>query len=491
MTSAHGLDAATAAKTAPTPPSRPSGRSWSRLSPFLPLPGLAALPYGMILLIAGAIALCCDPAPPLTFLKNQPFGSPILIVSGCFFAAHLAVFVWRVVLFFMYRPAPPVTDAQAPRCTVIVPAYNEGPQVLETIRSIARSDYPAEKLDIIGVDDGSGDDTWQWLEAAALEFADQVTLVRHPVNQGKRHALYNGFKRGGGEIFITIDSDSQVSAQTLRHLVSPFFHNPDVGAVAGNVRILNRRAGLVPKMLEVAFAFSFDFLRAGQSVVNAVMCTPGALSAYRADIVAKVLPEWLHQRFCGRPANIGEDRAMTNLMLKNGLFVHYQRNATVHTNVPTRYGTLCKMLLRWARSNVRETLLISRFVFGKFRKASAWGLRVNVCEGVLNMTVGTIMRLAALGILIGFPLQVAPHMAMGGAVAACAPGLFYAFRHRSPCAIWALPYTFFCMVGLWWIPVYALLTPHKNKWLTRGAAAGAATEAFDAPPPPVELKTAA
>lgn len=423
--------------------------------------------YLFALLALGAMAIPDEFQVVWTSMDSIPTGKLLFVVTKIFFIAHLAVFIWRIVLCVQYKPTPPSSDEELPTCSVIVPAYNEGRQAFDTIASIVQSDYPAEKMNIIGVDDGSKDDTWKWLRKAAATFPGRVQLFRQPVNRGKRHALYRGFEHGGGEVFVTIDSDSNVDPQTIRHLVSPFVQDPRVGAVAGNVRILNRKSGIIPKMLDVSFAYSFDFLRAGQSVINSVLCTPGALSAYRKSVVMKVLPEWVNQKFMGRAANIGEDRAMTNMILRSGYHVHYQRDAMVYTTSPTTLTKLWKMLLRWARSNIRETLVISRFVFGKFRQSGAIGIRINVLMGCMNLFVGQIIRLFGLSLLIYLPLVVGPKMILGAAIAACAPGLFYVLRYKSENAIWALPYSFLWLTCLSWISFYALLTPHKNGWMTR------------------------
>lgn len=427
----------------------------------------ALLPYASILSISIFLIMSMDLRSIWVTLEDFPLGRLLLVLSQVFFAVHFTVFIWRLVLFLRYKTVAPCNDEELPTCTVIVPAYNEGHQVYATIKSIIQCDYPAEKMSIVGVDDGSGDNTWQWLQKAGKDFPGRVKLFRQPVNLGKRHALHRGFEHGKGDVFVTIDSDSTVEPRTIRHLVSPFVKNRLVGAVAGNVRILNRQEGAIPKMLEVAFAYSFDFLRAGQSVINSVMCTPGALSAYRREIVLKVLSQWVDQKFCGQPANIGEDRAMTNLILRNGYHVHYQREAVVHTTSPITVSKLWKMLLRWARSNIRETLVISRFVFGRFRENGATGLRINVMIGWMNMILGQIMRLSATVLLVCLPMVVLPKMVLGAAVASCAPGIFYAIRHKSNHAIWALPYSFFWMACLSWIGFYALMTPHKNGWMTR------------------------
>jgi hyaluronan synthase len=402
-------------------------------------------------------------------LQEATSGQILVLASKVLFVTSFSAFVWRIILIlFYYRPAKACSDEELPVCTVVVPAYNEGKQVLETVKSIALSDYPAEKLSIIAVDDGSTDDTWHWIQMAAREFPDRVLTRRQPVNRGKRQALREGFQHGRGDVYVTIDSDSLVEPQTIRRLVSPLVRDPRVGAVAGNVRVLNRNEGLIPRMLEVSFAYSFDFLRASQSAVNSVLCTPGALSAYRRDIVLNVLPQWLNQRFCGRLANIGEDRAMTNLVLKSGYHVHYQRDAMVFTNVPTKYTNLCRMFLRWARSNVRETIVMTRFAFGRFRETPAMGARINLLLGWRNMTVGQIMLIFAAVHFISMPMVFGMNLVIGALIASVTPGLFYLIRYRSGNAVWAAAYSCFWIFGLSWIGFYAILTPHKTRWLTRG-----------------------
>lgn len=374
---------------------------------------------------------------------------------------------WRVWLVGTYRPTPPCAESELPSCTVVVPAYNEGSQVRETIHSIAASDYPARKLQIIAVDDGSVDDTWKWMELAAAELPGRVKLVRLARNQGKREALHQGIKKAKGEVLVTIDSDSLVDPQTLNHLVAPFVADPSVGAVAGNVRVLNQRQGIIPRMLDVNFTYSFDFIRASQSRVNTVMCTPGALSAYRRSVVMRVLPRWLRQRFLGQPAKIGEDRAMTNLILSSGYHVVFQREALVYTKVPVRYGGLCKMFLRWARSNVRETLVMTSFAFTRFRKTPAKGARVNLLLGWFSLTAGEVFKVIGLAYLVASPLIYGPYLLMGAATASLVPCLVYALRYRKSDCLWAVPYSIFWVLGMSWISLYALFTARRSSWLTR------------------------
>ncbi len=403
-------------------------------------------------------------------IQTNAWTKPLFVFFKITLVIFMVTTLWRVFLVLRYRPIPPYPDACLPSCGVIVPAYNEGHQVFETLRSIAESDYPSKKLKIVAVDDGSKDDTWAWIQQAARQMPGRIIPLRLSKNQGKRRALYTGFVQCPTEIFVTIDSDSQVSPETIRSLVAPFIKDSSVGAVAGNVRVLNRREGLIPRMLDVNFAFAFDFLRASQSMVNTVMCSPGALSAYRSELVKNALPEWINQKFLGRKANIGEDRAMTNMILKQGFHVHFQSTAKVYTKVPTHYRQLCRMFLRWARSNIRETLVMTRFVFTRFRSGPMLGARINLLLGLLNISFGQMMKLMLLIYVISIPAALNIRWLMWAVVAGALPAAFYIYRYRSSNCIWAFVYSLFWTTGLWWISLYATLTPHKTKWLTRELA---------------------
>lgn len=277
---------------------------------------------------------------------NSTLGIVFLFFSLTLLAYKISFFLFKVFLYVRYKSIKSVSDDELPTCTVIVPAYNEGQLVWETLNSIAESDYPKHKLQILAIDDGSKDDTWFWMEKAKLHLGDRLTIFQQPSNQGKRHALYRGFNLGKGSVFVTIDSDSIVKENTLRNLVSPFITNKNCGAVAGNVKVLNNQKAMLPKMLNVSFVMSFEFVRSAESMLGSVLCTPGALAAYSREAVFACLPEWINQKFMDKPSDIGEDIAMTNMILKQGKEVLFQRNAHVLTNVPESYKGLYKMFIR-------------------------------------------------------------------------------------------------------------------------------------------------
>ncbi|WP_026729847.1 glycosyltransferase [Flavobacterium denitrificans] len=399
---------------------------------------------------------------------NSSWGFPFLILTAALFFFQTGSFLYNLYLYFRYKPIESVSDDLLPTCTVIVPAYNEGKLVWHTLMSLAESDFPSQKLQLLAIDDGSKDDTWYWMQQAKIKLGDRLEIYQQPENKGKRHALYRGFELGTGEVFVTVDSDSIVKKDTLRNLVSPFVVDEKCGAVAGNVHVLNNKKALLPKMLNVSFVMSFEFMRSAESMLGSVLCTPGAAAAYRRDAVFECLPEWINQTFMGQPSDIGEDRAMTNMILKQGLHVLFQRNALVLTNVPEEYKGLYKMFIRWGRSNVRENIMMAKYVFKDFRKESKFGARLLFTNQSLKIIMAYPFLLFMLFFIAVHPVLFFSSTLLSILIVSTFSVLFYAKRYSFADAFWAYSYSIFYTFSLFWITPYAIATANKKGWLTRG-----------------------
>ena len=403
-------------------------------------------------------------APVLAAAGRNGFGAILLRPCILWFGVGSAFLVFRTILWFCYR-APAVATLQGARpMTVVIPAYNEGAMVAKAIDSVAGANYDPEKLEIIAVDDGSTDDTWTHIQHAVARHGNRVRAIRLERNRGKREALATGFRLGTGEIFVTVDSDSVVDANSLLALAGPFA-SERVGIVAGKVLVYNRSEGLIPRMLHVRFALSFDFLRACQSTFRTVYCSPGALSAYRADAVRKVLDGWLDQRFLGRPTTIGEDRALTNDIMSLGYDSVYQRAAMVLTVVPITYSKLCRMFLRWDRSFVREEIRFARIVWKRplvFRCIAMLDCLINDLRFPASLLVIGLMAVA----LIGDPL-VLPRMLAAIGMIAFIYSLYYLHSERSLDIFYGVLFSYFSFFSMFWIFPWAVVTVRARSWLTR------------------------
>ena len=396
------------------------------------------------------------------------WGPVVLTITLVLMVIKISFLLYILYLYIKYRSVKSVSDEELPTISVIVPAYNEGELVYKTLLSLANSNYPSEKIQIISVDDGSKDDTWDWMKKAKNELGERLSIYQQPKNKGKRHALYLGFELAKGDVFVTVDSDSIVKDDTLRNLVSPFVVNPKCGAVAGNVRVLNNENAVIPKMLNVSFVFSFEFIRSAQSVLGSVLCTPGALAAYRREAVLNCLPQWVNQTFMGQPSDIGEDRAMTNMILKQGFHVLFQRNAYVLTNTPEKYKNLYKMFIRWERSNVRENIMMTKFAFTNFREGSKIGLRILLLNQWVKVLMAYPLMLLMLFFILTHPVLFISSALLSIFIFSSIQVFFYTKRQKNILeSVWAYPYSIFYLFTLFWITPYAIATASRSGWLTR------------------------
>lgn len=284
----------------------------------------------------------------------------LLFVSAIIFIFSL---LFRTYLWFRYRPYNSGEITDWPKITVLVPAYNEGETIFKTISSIAQCNYPAGQLKIIAIDDGSQDDTYSYIEQAKAKYPRLLKTIRFPKNQGKRKALYAGFRQSETPFVITIDSDTVLLKGSIKEILTPMLANPTIGAVVGRIKVWNSNQNILTKMLNAHFAMAFDFSRAVQSTFYNVFCLAGAFAAYRKSILDNVMECWLKQKFLGRTCTYGEDRSLTNHILKSGYGTFFQRQAIALTVVPTSISRILKMLTRWARSNIRESIIFSKILF--------------------------------------------------------------------------------------------------------------------------------
>lgn len=402
--------------------------------------------------------------PLFDIAEREHWSALVVRPTVIWVAMGLFLMFARTVFWVRYRPFAPAAAEEAPLMTVIIPAYNEGAMVETAIASVAGAHYPAGRLQVVAVDDGSSDDTWQHIRHAALRFPGVVTTVRLPSNQGKRAALAAGFRLANGEIVVTVDSDSEIERDTLLAIAGPF-RDPRIGAVAGKVSVRNRKQGLIPRMLHVRFVLSFDFLRSAQSMFRTVYCCPGALAAYRASVVREVLPEWERQRFLGVACTYGEDRALTNAILGRGYDTVYQRSAVVHTIVPETYRQLCRMYLRWDRSYIREELRFARIVW---RRPPLWRVCALYESTVTNLRFP--VAYASMGLWIVHaaedPVSIV-RMLVAIMVVSVVYVLYYLRSERSWDVVFGVLYAYFSFFALAWIFPYAALTLRARGWLTR------------------------
>jgi cellulose synthase/poly-beta-1,6-N-acetylglucosamine synthase-like glycosyltransferase/peptidoglycan/xylan/chitin deacetylase (PgdA/CDA1 family) len=215
--------------------------------------------------------------------------------------------------------------------SVVVPAYNESANIAATVRSLVHSDYPA--VEVIVVDDGSTDGTAAVVERLGLR---GVRLIRQP-NAGKPAALNTGIRHARGELIVLVDGDTVFEPDAIGALVQPFAE-PDVGAVSGNTKVVNRR-GLLGRWQHLEYVVGFNLDRRLFDVGECMPTIPGAIGAFRREVLAQV---------GGIPAStLAEDTDVTMATLRAGWRVVYEESAIAWTEAPSTLRQLWRQRYRW------------------------------------------------------------------------------------------------------------------------------------------------
>lgn len=170
----------------------------------------------------------------------------------------------------------------------------------------------------------------------------------------------------------------------------------------------------------------------------------------------------------GQPSDIGEDRAMTNMILKQGYHVLFQQNAYVLTNVPEKYSGLYKMFIRWERSNVRENIAMGNFVFKNFRSGSKLGTRILFFNQWIKIITAYPFTVLMFLFILSHPVLFLSSTLFSILILSSIPVFFYARRYNPAQSLWAYTYSILYTFGLFWITPYAIATASKKGWLTRG-----------------------
>src|SRR4029077_16500626 len=151
--------------------------------------------------------------------------------------------------------------------------------MVEPVASVLASDYPA--MQVIVVNDGSTDDTGMLMDSHFGE--DPRGHIIHQVNRGKAAALNNAMAHAHTEIVVTIDADTEIEPDAIRQLVR-HFSDPQIGAVAGNVKVGNRSRWLT-RWQAPEYTTSQNMEKRAFDLLNCITVVPGALGAWQKQAI--------------------------------------------------------------------------------------------------------------------------------------------------------------------------------------------------------------
>jgi hyaluronan synthase len=355
-----------------------------------------------------------------------------------------------------------VDPAYAPSVTFVIPCMNEQDAIANTVTKCFEAHYAPEKLQVIVINDGSTDGTSAVLGQMQKRFP-QLVVVNWETNRGKRHGMAEGFRLARGEIIIQLDSDSYIEPSNIHALIQPFA-NPEIGAVCAHADPANSDENLLTRMQAAYYFLSFRILKAAESSFMAVFCCSGCSSAYRKDVVLPILDQWLNESFLGRPVTWGDDRALTNWVLRLGKKTMYTDRAQAYTICPSNFRTLLKQQVRWKKGWMVNSLFASRFVLKKYPYVA-----LTYFYPLILLTIATPFMAARA--LLWMPIMhgVLPiYYALGTLSVSAVVTIYFRYVRRDN-KYW--PYVFVWsainMVVLSFVLFYAVVSIQNRRWGTR------------------------
>jgi poly-beta-1,6-N-acetyl-D-glucosamine synthase len=319
----------------------------------------------------------------------------ILAAISVYLLSFLAILVVRYAVTILYsfmdhlesiRRGPiqyiERNEKSLPMVSLVVPAYNEGVVIQAAIRSLLLLDYP--NYEIIVIDDGSTDDTYEKALIVANEATKVPVRVITKKNGGKAEALNTGMSKARGEFILNMDGDSKMSSNVLRACIR-HFDDPRIGAVAGNVKVINRE-NIWSNIQALEYVEGLAMARKAQSFLRSVNIIPGPLGMFRKAVLQEV-GGYDHDTFA-------EDCDLTLKLLVKGWHIAYEPTAVAWVETPSRLLDLLKQRYRWTRGILQATSKHSESLFQP-RKAgiNCFILWYMLFEGIIwpfSNLVGTI-----------------------------------------------------------------------------------------------------
>lgn len=270
----------------------------------------------------------------------------ILIYLTIFLGLYFSVFIFWIFFENQEKIYQKERNKNFPFVSLIIACYNEEKGIEKTLSSLIGLDYPKEKIEIIVVDDGSIDNTFQ--KAKHIEQKDRRIKIFYQKHAGKCAALNLGLDKTRGEFIATVDGDSYLHPQALKRAMK-FFEDPEIKAVSGTVKPIKVK-NFIEGIQYVEYLL-MSFWRKTISFLESLYVTSGAFSVYRKEIF-KTLGLFKDPGFFQ-----GEDLEIAFRLQSKNLKIVQALDAFVYTTLPSNFRALLNQRARWYAAflkNVKE-----------------------------------------------------------------------------------------------------------------------------------------
>jgi len=296
---------------------------------------------GIISIILIAVIIYTLPLTILSFKGLVVYASIVSLVIFLF----VLLIRYFTILFLAYFYITKYTVKKyrdfSPFVSIIVPVYNEGVTLKNSIRSLLKLDY--KNYEIIIVNDGSTDNSKEIAESfvgyqEGVYNTIKVQLINKS-NSGKAKALNAGIQYSQADFVLCMDGDSILSPVTLKNAIR-HFTDENVGAVAGNVKIQNRKRWLTD-LQALEYVEGLNLARSAQGHIRMVNIIPGPIGIFRKEA--------LREAGFYSSDTFAEDTDITLKILSLGWKIEYEPSSWALTEAPVTVHQLLKQRYRWTR----------------------------------------------------------------------------------------------------------------------------------------------
>jgi len=230
-----------------------------------------------------------------------------------------------------------------PTMSIIVPVKDEENVVGRLLKALAKADYPADKKEIVIVEDGSADGTADICSKFAGMYPSQVKLLRRSVSDGKPSALKEAVKHVSGEIVAVFDADNIPESDFLLR-AADYFEDSSVAAVQGKLIAVNEDENILTKFVAQEEALRCDAYMRGKDVLGLFVPLTGSCYFVRKSVLDDV-GDWNGEV-------LSEDMELAARLTENGHKIRYASDVKSWQEYPATVSGFFKQRTRWFRGTM-------------------------------------------------------------------------------------------------------------------------------------------
>ncbi|MBC7599957.1 MAG: glycosyltransferase family 2 protein [Polaromonas sp.] len=316
-------------------------KNLARAAPvLLPILLLGPLPALAQVTATGALIPSFKDYPAAAVMASLLF---VIVIIMMLYGVRHFMFTINRLTGVQRHPYIDIAVARWPMITVFIAAHNEEKVIAGCIEALLNTDYPADRLKIIPVNDRSVDGTGAIIDSYVARFPSRMSpFHRISGKAGKSAALKDALQYAEGDIAIIFDADYVPGRGLLKQLVAPFF-DPEVGAVMGRVVPVNSGANLLTRMLDLERSAGYQVDQQARMNLNLLPQYGGTVGGVRLSAVAAV-GGW-------HDDTLAEDTDITFRLMFNGWKTVYTNRSECYEEVPEDWAVRIKQVSRWAKGH--------------------------------------------------------------------------------------------------------------------------------------------